>query len=116
MTHFTIHRQEWHTLTRYILSCEEGTITLELYKKPQGEKKIQAYICNLWVKEQYRHRAIASMLLLEVEKIAREDGHKEVWLEWDRRDTERFVLDWYMRNGYDDKAFGNNQVLLKKEL
>ena len=116
MTHFTIHRQEWHTLTRYILSCEEGTITLELYKEPQGHDKVQAYICNLWVKEPYRKQGIAAQLLNKIEEIAREDGHKEVWLQWDRRDTENFVRKWYERQGYAKKAFGNNILLMKKEL
>lgn len=55
------------------------------------------YIDVLWVKEEFREEGYGSILLNEVEKIAKEKGCKLIHL-----DTFDFqAKDFYIKNGYD---------------
>lgn len=76
-----------------------------------------AFIYALWVEPQARRKGEAKKLLERAEDIAREAGHKAVRLEWHDY-TPKEILYWYMRNGYDDKAFDGmgKYVLLEKIL
>lgn len=113
MTNYSHHKQEWATLTRYIISCTEGTITLEIY--PTDE--VHMFICNLSVEPEYRRQGVTTELLRRAEEIAKEYRYYNVYLDWDERDTERFVYDWYLRNGYKDIApYGEHARLLRKKL
>lgn len=111
-----IHEQKWSNTHRWIISTEEASIQLEIYPEPRGEDKIKAYIWALWVAPSARKKGIATELLSKAEEIAKAQGEPFVWLEWDDADSDRFVLEWYQRNGYEEVAFGTHNVLLRKAL
>lgn len=47
---------------------------------------------------------------------ARKQGLKTVCLEWERKDSPKWVLDWYLRQGYDEKEFGRDCEFLVKQI
>lgn len=109
------HCQTWLKMKRHLIANEYGSVQLELHEEKQkfGGK---AYIYALWVEPQHRRNGHGRKLLKRAEEIATQQGYDAVYLDWCELDTERYVLDWYMRNGYDDVAFGRYNVLLKKTL
>lgn len=116
MTNESTHRQDWGRLVRILRSCTEGSITLEIYRKPQGEFNIEAYICNLMVEEPFRRQGIGNELLAWAEDAARREGYDKVYLEWHREESSQMAFDWYLRHGYNDIAFGDGNALLVKKL
>jgi GNAT superfamily N-acetyltransferase len=76
------------------------------------------YIDVLWVKEKYRKEGYGSVLLSEVEKIAKEKGCKLIHL-----DTFDFqAKDFYLRHGYeifgvlDDCPIEHKRYYMKKRI
>lgn len=108
--------QTWYTLTRVLVFTDDASVQLELFKEPQGEFHISAYIFALWVDPSARNRGIATALLDRVEQIAKERGCKSIFLEWDKRDTSTDILEWYERRGYNERAFNSHKSLLEKRL
>lgn len=76
------------------------------------------YVDVLWVKEEYRKEGYGSILLNEVEKIAREKGCNLIHL-----DTFDFqAKDFYLKHGYevfgvlDDCPMGHKRYYMKKNI
>ena len=111
-----INEQRWKNTHRWIISTKDASIQLEIYPKPRGDERIKAYIWALYVEPSSRKKGIATELLRKAEEIAKAQGEPFVWLEWDKADSEQFVLDWYMRQGYDKVTFETFSVLLRKAL
>lgn len=111
-----INEQRWSKTHRWVISTEEASIQLEIYPTPQGDDRVKAYIWALWVDPQHRGKGIATQLLHKAEEIAKAEGEPYVWLDWDKRDSDRYVIDWYIRQGYDEVSFGTNNSLLRKSL
>uniref|UniRef100_A0AAU8AY47 NAT SF protein n=1 Tax=Dulem virus 40 TaxID=3145758 RepID=A0AAU8AY47_9CAUD len=80
------------------------------------EDNVQAYICKLWVDEEYRRKGIGTALLNTAEELARRENMTAVYLDWNGRVTPRWTLDWYFRREYDDVAFGKDNALMKLTL
>jgi hypothetical protein len=61
---------------------------------------------------------MASMILHNLEAIAKREGHKSVFLEWELKNSPRWVLEWYERRGYEVKEFDgrDSYCLLEKKL
>jgi hypothetical protein len=60
---------------------------------------------------------LATRLINLAEVIAKKNGHKSVFLEWEAKNSERWVLDWYLRRGYEEREFdryGTSSLLEKK--
>lgn len=112
---FRIHEQHWHTASRWIISVEGASVQLDIFPEPIHDG-IKALIWALWVDPGYRRKGLAKALLQKAEEIAKALNEPFVWLEWDSHDTGRDILQWYLRSGYNDIAFSNTKVLLKKEL
>lgn len=110
-----IQKQEWKEYTRYSISDEYGSVMLNLYNEPQkcGSKLYTAWIWGLYVCPEYRRKGYAKLLLKVAERIALENGHKDVYMEWDVKETPRDILDFYVRNGY---ALASDEVVLCKKL
>jgi hypothetical protein len=53
-----------------------------------------------------------------LEAIAKREGHQSVFIEWELKNSERWVLDWYFRRGYEEREFDTHgtYVLLEKRL
>ena len=111
-----INEQKWRNTHRWVISTDEASIQLEIYPEPRGDERIKAYIWALWVDPCSRRRGLATELLHKAEEIASAEGERYVWLEWDKADSDPFVLDWYQRQGYDEVAFGPGNSLLRKHL
>lgn len=87
---------------------------LNLYNEQQkcGSKLYTAWIWGLYVCHKYRRKGHAKLLLKESERIALENGHKDVYMEWDAEETPREILDFYFRRGY--MLASDNGILCKK--
>lgn len=110
-----IQKQTWEHMTLYLLTTDGGSVQLEIYDKPCDDG-VQAYICKLWVDEEYRRKGIGTALLNTAEELARRENMTAVYLDWNGRVTPRWTLDWYFHRGYDDVAFGKDNALMKLTL
>lgn len=97
-----IHTQKqlWNSLTRYLIfDTDGGSVQLNLYSEKQ-DCGGTAFIYNLWVDENRRNKGIAERLLDTAERIAHDEGHKCVTLDYDIKDTPAEIYHWYNRRGY----------------
>lgn len=111
-----VNEQKWRNTHRWVISTDEASIQLEIYPEPRGDDRVKAYIWALWVEPTARKKGTATALLRKAEEIAKAQGEPFVWLEWEDADSDRFVLEWYQRNGYEEVAFGQHNSLLRKAL
>ena len=110
----TIQEQTWHTRTLYLLITEGvGSCQLDIYTDEHVENGVKACIHNLWVVDEFRKGGTASELMYAAEGLARSAGVDAVYLEWDSRDTPRWVLEWYRRRGYDEVELDCSGCLMK---
>ncbi|MBD5306540.1 MAG: GNAT family N-acetyltransferase [Bacteroides sp.] len=108
-----IQKQTWYTRTLYLLTTECGNCQLDIYPDGHVDGGVKACIHNLWVEEECRKSGAATALMNTAEELARRAGVDAVYLEWDSRDTPRWVLEWYRRRGYDEVEFGCLGCLMK---
>ena len=73
-----------------------------------------ALIYALWVDVVYRRNGVAQRLLQLAEQQAKLNEVKKIGLEFDKDESDSFVLDWYLRSGY--KLFDKKSNLLIKKL
>ena len=117
-----IQLQTWGDFDRILITNEQhhGSVQVDIptVDKDKWMERYQAdaLIYALWVDEPHRGHEVGLHLLEAAEEQARKHGAKTVALEWDRRDTPEWVLDWYERLGYEEKAFGRYSSLLVKAL
>lgn len=115
-----IQEQTWQDFGRILITDEEhhGSVQVEIpYEQGKiANGKADAYIYALWVDKEYRRHEAGKRLLETAEEQARQNGARSVALGWDGRDTPRWVLHWYERQGYEEKEFGRNRSLLVKKL
>lgn len=113
-----IQKQEWHDYTRFLLFADEGgSVAVELYPTEQNWGS-RAWLYGLYVDPENRRKGLGKLLLYHAEEVARIEGHKAISLEWAEKDTPEAILQWYLRNGYDEKQFSGNgdYYLLEKKL
>jgi ribosomal protein S18 acetylase RimI-like enzyme len=111
-----VQQQSWYKLTRYLLTLDGASVQLETYPIPQGQFNVKAYIYALWVDESERRKGKATKLMNMAERIAKQHGYKEVFLDWHVKEAAQSTLAWYGRRGYKSVAFNDEKTLLKKEL
>lgn len=111
-----VNEQKWRNTHRWVISTDEASIQLEIYPEPRGDDRVKAYIWALWVDPHFRGKGIATELLHKAEEIAKAEGEPYVWLDYNKADSDQFVLDWYKRQGYDEVSFGSTDALLRKAL
>jgi ribosomal protein S18 acetylase RimI-like enzyme len=111
-----VQEQTWYTMTRYLLTLDGASVQLETYSIPQGQFNVKAYIYALWVDESERRKGKATKLMNMAERIAKQHGYKEVFLDWSSNEAELSTFKWYERRGYKEIAFGEVKSLMKKEL
>lgn len=112
-----IQNQDWSNYNRYFIIHKHGSVCLDLYPEKQESFGGTAYIWNLFVSKESRHKGIGKMLLDKAELLARQAGHKAVVMEWDSKDTAREILDWYLRSGYEVIGhYREVQYMLEKKL
>lgn len=112
----TVHKQEWHYCTRYLIFGKQGSVMLDIIKPNAIRRNYTALIWGLWVTEEARQFGLATELLSKAEEISASLNQKEVALEWDRRDTPKWVLHWYNRRGYSERYSNECSIMLFKKL
>ncbi len=110
-----IQRQVWYDYTKYLIVNEYCAVQLELCNKEQWYGG-SAFIYGLYVCPLYRGKKHAEILLDQAEFCAKRDGYKAVFLEWEKKTTPEWVLEWYLRLGYEKVKSTTGGCILKKEL
>jgi ribosomal protein S18 acetylase RimI-like enzyme len=114
-----IQTQKWNDKDIVIAMEKDGFAAgqMMLYKEVQNFGGT-AWIWDLWTDPVDRNKGMASMVLHNLEAIAKRDGHKSVFLEWELKNSERWVLEWYERRGYEVKEFDGrgSYCLMEKKL
>ena len=81
-----------------------------------GDNKMNAYLWNLQVLKDCRKRGVGNVLLSYAVADANMRGCKDITLEWFKADSQKWVVRWYERNGFDTCEFGDGIVKMKKIL
>lgn len=112
-----IQKQTWKDEIRILITDEEHLgsvqISIPLYIS-DIYGKADALIYALFVDDTHRRCGVAQHLLQLAEQQAKLNGVKTIGLEFNKDESDRFVLDWYLRSGY--KPFNKESNLLIKEL
>ena len=112
-----IQKQTWNDEIRTLITDEEHLgsvqISIPLYVSDIFGKA-DALIYALWVDVVYRRNGVAQHLLQLAEQQAKLNGVKTIGLEFNKEESDRFVLDWYLRSNY--KQFDKKSNLLIKKL
>ena len=112
-----IQKQTWKDEIRILITDEENLgsvqISIPLYVSDIFGKA-DALIYALWVDVVYRRNGVAQHLLQLAEQQAKLNGVKTIGLEFNKEESDRFVLDWYLRSNY--KPFDEKSNLLIKKL
>nr|DAI24107.1 MAG TPA: acetyltransferase domain containing protein [Caudoviricetes sp.]DAQ40615.1 MAG TPA: acetyltransferase domain containing protein [Caudoviricetes sp.] len=112
-----IQRQIWKDEIRILITDEQnhGSVQISI---PRYEcnisGKADALIYALYVDSSYRRKGIATKLLWLAERQIKLSGLQIAGIEFDKEESESFVLAWYLKNGY--KPFSKRSKLLIKEL
>ena len=112
-----IQQQIWKDEIRILITDEQnhGSVQISI---PRYEcnisGKADALIYALYVDTAYRKQGVAKYLLQLAEQQARLEDIQVIGLEFDKEESENFVLKWYLKNGY--KPFSKRSKLLIKEL
>lgn len=112
-----IQKQTWNDEIRILITDEENLgsvqISIPLYVSDIFGKA-DAIIYALWVDIPHRRHGVAKRLLQLAEQQAKLNGVKTIGLEFNKDESDSFVLDWYFRSGY--KPFNKKSNLLIKKL
>ena len=113
--------QQWYQEHRILIvnGLRYASVQVSIPDKNADDSRIEgkadALIYALWVDEPYRKQGVARELLEKAEREAKQMGCKTVCLEWDRRESDGWVLRWYERLGYNEKELRRYGSLLVKE-
>lgn len=112
-----IQYQKWKDEVRILITDEQnyGSVQVSISRydcKITG--KADALIYALYVDSGYRRKGVAKRLLQIAEQQANSNGIQVIGIEFDKEESESFVLAWYLKNGY--KPFSKKSKLLIKEL
>lgn len=112
-----IQKQIWKDEVRILITDEENLgsvqISIPLYASDISGKA-DALIYALFVDNNHRKCGVAKHLLQLAEQQAKLNGVKIIGLEFNKDESEKFVLNWYLNNGY--KPFSKESNLLIKTL
>lgn len=112
-----IQKQTWKDEIRILITDEEnhGSVQISIpFYDSDILGKADALIYALYVDKHNRRRGVAKSLLQLAEQQAKQNGVKTIGLEFNKYESDRFVLNWYLSNGY--KPFDKESNLLTKKL
>ena len=111
-----IQKQVWKDEVRVLITDEENLgsvqISIPLYHSDIFGKA-DALIYSLYVNTVYRQQGVATRLLQLAEQQAKLNGVQVIAIEFDKEESKSFVLDWYLREGYEPFSEKSN-LLIKK--
>lgn len=116
-----IQHQHWEDSTRILITDERHHGSIQVFIPYRTEDKpldgeADAFIYSLWVGEWYRGRGVAKHLMEAAERELKRCGIATVAISWDGRDSPPWVLQWYERLGYEEKASDYRCCTLLKQL
>ena len=112
-----IQRQIWKDEIRILITDEQnhGSVQISITRYECNiSGKADALIYVLYVDTAYIKQGVAKHLLQLAEQQAKLNKIGIIGLEFDKEESENFVLKWYLKNGY--KPFSKRSKLLIKEL
>lgn len=112
-----IQKQTWKDEIRILITDEENLSSVQIFIPLYVSDlfgKADALIYALFVDNNHRRKGVAQHLLQLAEQQAKLNGVKVIGLEFVKEESDRFVLDWYLRSGY--KPFSKKSNLLIKKL
>lgn len=112
-----IQYQKWKDEIRILITDEQNYGSVQVSIPCYDSKisgKADALIYALYVDPAHRKQGVAKQLLQLAEQQAKLSGVKIIGIEFDKEESESFVLNWYLKNGY--KPFSKKSKLLIKEL
>lgn len=120
------YRTSWPTCDNVVMSLWDAIYPdtyiptqigiVELRIANVGDHKGVGYIWNLQIHESYRGIGLGKILLREIINYAKMNGCKSVTLDWSIDEAPRWVFDWYIRQGFDEKEFGRDCAFMEKKL
>ena len=115
-----IQKQYWKDEIRILITDEQnhGSIQISIpYYDSDILGKADALIYALFVDEGYRRNNVGKQLLKLAEQQAKLNDVNIIGIEFDKEESESFVLDWYLREGYKPFSINDNEnILLIKRL
>ena len=116
-----IQYQHWEDSIRILVTDEQHHGSIQAFIPHRTEDRpldgeADALIYSLWVDEGHRGNKVAQHLMEAVEKELKYCGVETVAISWDGRDSPKWVLQWYERLGYEEKALGRQCCTLLKRL
>nr|DAU40883.1 MAG TPA: Putative acetyltransferase [Caudoviricetes sp.] len=116
-----IQFQHWEDSIRILVTDEQHYGSIQAFIPHRTEDKpldgeADALIYSLWVGERHRGCEVAKHLMEAVEMALKRYGIETVAISWDGRDSPPWVLQWYKRLGYEEKAFDYKCCTLLKRL
>lgn len=112
-----IQYQKWKDEVRILITDEHcyGSVQISIpHYNCKITGKTDALIYSLYVDPTYRRKGVAKQLLQLAEQQAKLSGVKIIGIEFDKKESENFVLNWYLENGYT--PFSKRSKLLIKKL
>lgn len=115
----TVQKQEWENCTRYIILNKYGSIIVDLYKKPQrwwdnSTQVSTTWVWGLYIVPKYRMKGYAKEFLREAEQLVFSKGHKAIFMAYHKDSTPKWVLDFYIREGYKIVEKDKSEFMLYK--
>jgi GNAT superfamily N-acetyltransferase len=112
-----IQKQTWKDEIRILITDEKNLgsvqISIPLYVSDIFAKA-DALIYALFVDNNHRRQGVAQRLLQLAEQQAKLNGVKTIGLDFNKDESDSFVFEWYLNNGY--KPFSKKSSLLIKKL
>lgn len=114
-----IQKQYWKDEIRILITDEQnhGSIQISIpYYDSDILGKADALIYALFVDERYRRNNVGKQLLKLAEQQAKLNDVNIIGIEFDKEESESFVLDWYLREGYKPFSinYNENNLLIKR--
>ena len=120
--YYTLHfRTEWNDCDNVVISLYEngnayqiGIVEVCLFKT--GKRAGEAFIWNLFVREEHRGKGYGRALLSDALDVAMLADCEKATLEWERHESPKWVYDWYVREGFDESEFSDSYAFMVKTL
>ena len=94
-----------------------GIVELKIFKK--GEHEGECFIWNLHVNAERWGKGYGRILLKAATNIAKNSDCKEAILDWNIKENPKWPVwefDWYIRNGFEGREFGQDRTFMVKTL
>ena len=109
-----IHSNDWVKFVTDTIITDDGYGMISIDYYPEHENV--GFIHDFSVIPPARRKGLGETLLQAAIDRAKEKGCTEVQLNYGFQATPKWVCDWYLRNGFQEIAFGNFNSLMSKQI